>query len=171
MKQPQTYVSIPTTVQALQWTGDNLAAVQAFVAPASPLRKPDNPSHLQIAVFDATATATYPSLGRQYKTVSVPTGVWIIKRGEYEDIEVLTAADFEALYKVAGPRLDEYLATQEQQELRERRMRDAYQSAIRDEDASQVADAVIANAEAAIERQPETDAAGDVVDRETLGDA
>jgi len=96
MTTPQSYRSRATTVDAIQWTGDNLRAIQEFVAPASPLYEPGSPA-LRINVFDAVSTATYKTLGRQLKSAGVPPSGWIVKYSN-GDLAVLTSEEFEAAY-------------------------------------------------------------------------
>jgi len=98
MIKPQSYVSVMHWIVALQWTGDNLRAVQEFVAPQSPSYAPDQ-TLLTVRVPDQASTEKYPTLGAQYKQAIVPLHAWLI-RAENGDLTVLTAKEFEARYAV-----------------------------------------------------------------------
>ena len=71
-----TFTTRPTTVTAVQWTGENLREVQDFLAPSSPSY---DESLLMIRVLSPEAMATYPSLGRQFKSEVVAKLCWIVK--------------------------------------------------------------------------------------------
>lgn len=106
------YIGHPVEVTAIQWTGDNLPAVQAFCAPnVSPLverKRPDGAlvnslprwGSLGIYVRDYKSEATYPNLGRQTTMAFAALGDWLIQRpnGEYE---VVPQSEFVHRYDVA----------------------------------------------------------------------
>jgi len=150
MHQPQTFVSKPVVVQAIQWTGDNLRAVQDFVAPQSPGCAPDH-QVLTVRVPDKASMEKYPALGAQFKLEQVPLQAWVIKR-ENGDLDVVVAKDFEARY-VALAEDAENLDDPAEQIGRTLGYRTMDPVII---DPLQVV---------LLDRQPEVDAAGDVVDR------
>lgn len=69
------------TVQAIRWTGQNLPAVQAFMAPASPLQSAD-PVRTSLGLYDRSLTLQFAQRGD-----------WLVRRAD-GTIEILTEAAF-----------------------------------------------------------------------------
>jgi hypothetical protein len=90
----QRYQRRPAIVTAIQWTGDNLQAVQQFCLPQSPMTHgPD----LAVQVVDRSSMTQYPSLGRQLKMEFVSRGSWLV-RCEDGELGVVGAEEFAAEY-------------------------------------------------------------------------
>ena len=102
MDTPDAFVSRPVRVRAIQWTGDNLRAVQQFVWPASPFYAPpagvDHPPKLRVRVRDEVAEEKYPALGPQWKEIDVPDAAWVVQRVDEHEVLVVTARRFAATY-------------------------------------------------------------------------
>lgn len=72
MQAPDTYRNKPIEVQAIQWTGDNAAAVSAWTGSRFDVLDPedrgDNPDHTAQLLVDANSV-----------WLGIQTGEWIIK--------------------------------------------------------------------------------------------
>lgn len=80
----QLYRTRVVTVQAVQWTGENLEVMQTFLAPDSPFVNGRllDPAKRTLGVYvpDDDAIRTYPSLGPgQVKMAHAGVGDWIVK--------------------------------------------------------------------------------------------
>jgi len=168
MNQPQTYVSKPVVVQALQWTGDNLRAIQDFVVPQSPSYAPDQ-AVLMVRVPDKVSIEKYPSLGAQFKSELVPLHAWVIKQ-ENGDLDVVTATEFAAGYaELAEDAENLQPAEQIRRSLGYRSAEDTDPGDAFGPVSSVITiDPIIVDPLAVVllDRQPEVDAAGDVTERE-----
>jgi hypothetical protein len=99
---PTTYLSKQQSVTAIQWTGDNLSAIQAFMAPGSPLldaglaaeQKPE----LGVYLADVDNMRRYPSLGRQVRVAFVARLDWLVRQADGE-LAVVGAEVFAGQYQ------------------------------------------------------------------------
>lgn len=102
----------PLTRDAIEWTGENIREIQAFMFPHSPqlFIKPPSAKEfeplqvgkhaLRVTVFDSDATARYPSLGPQFATSEVYPGDWLYQRdGAFA---VVRKAEFDAEWERNG---------------------------------------------------------------------
>lgn len=72
----------PVEVTAIQWTGENLAAVQAFLAPLSPAyyqTYAHAPVTLYVPVPDVGTRAQYPTLSAALHLQAMVVGAWIVQ--------------------------------------------------------------------------------------------
>ncbi len=82
----------PTVQTAVQWTGENIAEIQAYMQPSSPLYNFFPPElmgkymnlgrpadSLQILVRDTENEAKFPNLGPQFRIATASVGDWISK--------------------------------------------------------------------------------------------
>lgn len=100
------YRGQPIEVDAIQWAGDNLAALQAFLAPQqSPLINlgPSSATKPLCGVYvrDRYSEATYPSLGTQYKLEHAHVGDWVLKTVDGE-ISIVSDVEFQQRYMVVA---------------------------------------------------------------------
>lgn len=102
------FINVPVRVTAVQWTGHNLAEVQAFLAPASPLYQPgakrkkpmdDIAPLLQVNVRDNDADAQWAATGPHFKLQTVPLHGWIVKRSDTQELSVVDRDTFAASYE------------------------------------------------------------------------
>lgn len=102
------FINVPVRVTAVQWTGHNLAEVQAFLAPASPLYQPgakrkkpmdDIAPLLQVNVRDNDADAQWAATGPHFKLQTVPLHGWIVKRSDTQELSVVDRDTFAATYE------------------------------------------------------------------------
>ncbi len=98
---PMMIVRKPVTREALEWQGDNLLAVQAFMFPSSPLFHPKTNSVLDEKVSIITITTRnaehelkFPTLGAQFMQLVVRPGDWIYRDGE--SFAVVRKGDYDA---------------------------------------------------------------------------
>ncbi len=106
MSNNTTYRTRVTTVEAVQWTGENLVEVQRFVAPASPLLKGDD-QQLGLYVRDEDAEIKWPSLGKQTKVAFVSVGGWVVRQvGGDGRLDLMTDETFARAFVPADVVLD-----------------------------------------------------------------
>jgi hypothetical protein len=110
-----TIIRQPLRRDGIKWTGENLAEVQAYMAPDSPLYQflptleqylgMARPRHsLSILVRDPESEAKYPNIGPQYKLATVMPNDWIVRnRGEGAGFVVLRAAEFAEEWQEYAP--------------------------------------------------------------------
>lgn len=84
-------------VDAIQWTGDNLRAVQDFMAPASPLDHGKDRSELGINVYSNKTSYSDTEL------VFLKKGGWIIRDGIGRFAILQETKDFDRIYEPAPP--------------------------------------------------------------------
>ncbi len=103
----QTYRTRVTTVEAVQWTGENLVEVQQFVAPASPLLTSREDRQLGLHVRDTDAEVKWPSLGKQTKLAFVSVGGWVVRQvGGDGRLDLMTDETFARAFVPANEVLD-----------------------------------------------------------------
>lgn len=98
----------PLTISdAVQWTGDNLGELQAFMLPHSPyfhgpitiapdekvFRGGESGPKLEVPTRDLGQERQYPSLGRQYKKEYLHVGDWLY-RDEGQDFGIVREKEF-----------------------------------------------------------------------------
>jgi hypothetical protein len=109
MSNIKAFVSKPVTVRAVQWTGSNLAEIQAFMAPASPHYQPGYerqapmdavPPVLHLHVPDEHANEQWPATGPHFRLVPVPLHGWLVVRVDdaMGFLQVLTNGQMTAEY-------------------------------------------------------------------------
>lgn len=98
---PRQFISTIRTIHAVQYTGrDSILALQAFLAPDSPMfndKAIEGAQTLGVFVRNREDEARWPNLGKQYKMVFAPVGSWIM-RDEAGDVAVITDVEFRAQY-------------------------------------------------------------------------
>jgi hypothetical protein len=92
----QRYQRRPAVVTAIQWTGDNLQAVQQFCLPQSPMTHGEQ--DLAVQVVDRFSMKKYPNLGRQLKMEFVSRGNWLVVGWDDGELGVVGAEEFATEY-------------------------------------------------------------------------
>lgn len=88
------------TVQAVQWTGENIGAVQILIAPASPLWPHGTTTmHVGLMVDKAHRTSQYDST---HELQFADVGDWIVKYPSGR-VSICKAAQFEEFYEPVVP--------------------------------------------------------------------
>lgn len=116
MTGPTMIVRTPLSREALEWNGENLRDVQAFMWPHSPLfhvastkdgREPVSiygaatvPT-LRITIRDREQELKYPTLGQQFSVCDVQPGDWIWRDGDA--FAVIRKGEFDAEWVRQGP--------------------------------------------------------------------
>lgn len=107
------FQSVSQVVTAIQWTGENLAAVQQALYPSSPLldgRAEGKNRVLTVMVRNSQNEKLYPSLGRQTKEEVAQPGDWLVWL-EPDDLRVVGDTEFQRSYVAIAP--ERYLVDRE----------------------------------------------------------
>lgn len=88
------YRSKPVDVDAIEWTGENLKEVQAFMFPASPLDHGQKKESIGINAY--TGPTTY---GSSTALQFAAKGMYVVRIGDTDRFLIRTKEEFDSLYE------------------------------------------------------------------------